>query len=128
MIFKAVLPVFLVWVFLVAGAQAGERNSQKKNALSGRGLASTAPASAGQGEQMLYNTTGKHPEFLSRGRRSASPVALGGFCRSTYGVLHASRDRGYAACIDEQTRATGSFSEYFGPAQRQAGVGIFVGE
>lgn len=109
-------------------ASVGGRIAQGKTPTSikqsqGRSLASLAPTHAGQGEQMLYSVKSSSPRFLNE-TKSAGPVRIAGVCRDPYGVSYMSTDKGYVSCLDSQSA---TMNDYFA-AQRQAGVGIFVGK
>ena len=116
-----------VFLVLLAGAQAAEKSKVVTKAK--RGIAATGPAIvlSTQGESMLQTERGTAPRFLERGSPS-TPVRVLGVCRDSSGMTHTSREPGYSTCLDAQTHQSGtSVHDYFGPAQRQAGVGISVG-
>lgn len=98
-----------------------------------RKIASLAPsdlqsdAPMGQGEEMLGSLTDTSPRFLSP-TKSTGNVRLTGVCRDPNGLNYmSSADQGYANCLDNQADNAGKLGDYLG-AQRQAGVGILVGQ
>ncbi|MBI3558724.1 MAG: hypothetical protein HY074_20850 [Deltaproteobacteria bacterium] len=94
-----------------------------------RGLASLSAKSTaqmGQGEQMLYSLKTTSPRFLKTAK-SDSKVRIAGVCREVTGMTYNSTEKGYGDCLDAKTEGSSSVNEYFGSAQRHAGVGILVG-
>ena len=94
-----------------------------------RGLASLSgksTAQMGQGELMLNNLKSTTPRFL-KPANTTSRVHIAGVCRDVYGTTFNSTEKGYSTCLDAKTEGSSSVNEYFGSAQRQAGVGILVG-
>jgi hypothetical protein len=116
----------------IAGEKIATKNTRNASQKSGRSLASlrTEPTSLGQGEAMLRQLTKPAPRFMSAtANSSAVPVRIGGFCNDSYGNRHWSSQKTYESCIENGNRTSGaSVNDYFGPAQRQAGVGILVGK
>ncbi len=108
-------------------AQSARKTVRLKHA--SRGLASLSAKSSaqmGQGEQMLYSLKSTAPRFLKVAKNN-SAVKLAGVCRDVYGMTYNSTQKGYGSCLDTKTEGSSSVNEYFGSAQRQAGVGILVG-
>lgn len=123
------IAVALIAIAVPAAAFSADKDVQKQQK-SGRRIASlsAAPAKFGQGELMLRNLRTNHPSFLSAAAKSSGPVQVAGVCRDNFGRTHYSHERGYTTCVDSQsvTAGSGSVNGYFGPSQRQAGVGILV--
>src|SRR5690348_987047 len=122
MIHRSLIALALTASFLMSPSSQAKDSDPSFHKLSGR-----APASArsmGQGEQMLYGVTRNSPEFLgSKNNSDKRHVQLSGVCRDSYGMVYGSRDKGYASCMDAPSGVVrGSLENYFGPAQRQAGV------
>lgn len=108
-------------------AVAGTVQEKKTPKMTTRGLASLRPVKpTSQGEAMLNSVKESDPRFL-KPRSEPSAVSISGVCRDGYGVLYNSSDLGYGDCMDSRANRTSNLNQYWGGGQRQAGVGILVG-